>query len=77
MTAPTKYVHNVLTGVVEVVELTKIEIAERAELYAQELEEHENNAKKIAENIALKKSAYEKLGLTEEEIKALLPEENA
>lgn len=73
MTTLTKQIVNVLTGENQIIELDEVETAERLAEIA------ENQIKKQAQrdNVEAlwrtKVSAYEKLGLTEDEIKAIAP----
>ena len=73
MPTETKYIHDVATGEIIIEPLTKEEIAEREAEYAQELADLEAKKVKEAELRTLKISAYKKLGLTDEEIEALVP----
>lgn len=73
MPTETKYIHDVATGEIIIEPLTKEEIAERKAEYAQELADLEAKKVKEAELRTLKISAYKKLGLTDEEIEALVP----
>jgi len=73
MTILTKQIINVLTGENQIIELDEVETAERLAEIA------ENQIKKQAERDnaealwRTKVSAYEKLGLTEDEIKTIAP----
>jgi hypothetical protein len=73
MTNNTKMIHDVSTDEITIVELTDAEQSERnAESLANEMSK--NEAKLKAENLRLTKiEAYTKLGLTPDEIEALLP----
>jgi hypothetical protein len=73
MTNDTKMIHDVSTDEITIVELTDAEQSERnAESLANEMSK--NEAKLKAENLRLTKiEAYTKLGLTPDEIEALLP----
>jgi hypothetical protein len=73
MTIETKYIHNVATGEITIEPLTQDEITARAAEYAAELAELASKKAKEEESRLLKISAYEKLGLTKEEIEALVP----
>ena len=80
MTIETKYIHNVATDEVIIEPLTQKEIETRAVEYAVELAELQAKKAKEEELRLLKISAYKKLGLTNEEIEALVPtplEDNA
>jgi hypothetical protein len=73
MTNDTKMIHDVSTDEITIVELTDAEQSERnAESLANEMSK--NEAKLKAENLrSTKIEAYTKLGLTPDEIEALLP----
>jgi len=69
----TKQIHNIKTGEIEIVELVGQELQEYQERIANDIIV---KAQKIADREqarATKISAYQKLGLTEAEIEALLP----
>ena len=69
----TKLIHDVATGQIEIVELTVDEIAKREEQVQQWKAEREAREQQAALAKQTKISAYQKLGLTESEIEALLP----
>ena len=69
----TKLIHNVATGQIEIVELTAEEIAERNAQVQQWKTEREAKEQQAELAKQTKISAYQKLGLTEAEIEALLP----
>lgn len=73
MTIQTKYIHNVATDEVIIEPLTQEEIKTRAAEYAAELAELQAKKAKEEESRVLRISAYKKLGLTDEEIEALVP----
>ena len=73
MTKETNFRHNVATGEITIEPLTQDEIDARAAEYETELAELAAKKAKEEETRLLKISAYEKLGLTETEIQALLP----
>ena len=80
MTTETKYIHDVATNEVIIEPLTQEEIKTRAAEYAAEVAELQAKKAKQEELRVLKISAYKKLGLTDEEIEALVPtplEDNA
>jgi hypothetical protein len=73
MIKETNFIHNVATGEISVEPLTDQEIDSRALEYAAELETLAAKKSEEMKSRLLKISAYEKLGLTEAEIEALLP----
>ena len=73
MTTETNFKHNVATAEILVEPLTDEEINLRALEYAAELEALAVKKSQEMKLRLLKISAYEKLGLTQEEIEALLP----
>jgi hypothetical protein len=72
MTTETNFKHNVATAEISVEPLTDEEIDSRALEYAAELEALAVKKSQEMKLRLLKISAYEKLGLTQEEIEALL-----
>jgi hypothetical protein len=72
MTRPIKLVHDCATGVVEEIELTDAEIEANEAAAATFLEEKAEEERAKAEKAALRDSVIAKLGLTPDEIAALL-----
>ena len=73
MIQETNFKHNVATGEIAIEPLTNQEIDSRALEYAAELEALAAKKNEEMKLRLIKISAYEKLGLTEAEIEALLP----
>jgi hypothetical protein len=69
----TKLIHNVATGEIEILALTSEEIAERKAQIQQWKTEREAREQQALLAKQTKISAYQKLGLTEAEIEALIP----
>jgi len=69
----TKLIHDVATGQIEIVQLTAEEIAERNAQVQQWKAEREAKEQQAELAKQTKISAYKKLGLTEDEIEALMP----
>jgi|688.fasta_scaffold215351_2 hypothetical protein len=72
MTRPIKLVHDCATGVVEEIELTDLEIEQREADAATFLEQKAEDERAANEKAALRDSVIAKLGLTPDEIAALL-----
>lgn len=69
----TKLIHNVATNEIEILELTADEIAERKAQVKQWKAEKEAREQQAELAKQTKISAYQKLGLSEAEIEALIP----
>lgn len=72
MTRPLKLVHDCATGVVEEIELTDAEIEANEAAAAVFLEQKAEDERAAAEKAALRDATLAKLGLTADEVAALL-----
>lgn len=72
MTRPTRIEHNCATGETIEIELTDLEIEQREAEAAAYLEQKATDEKAEADKQAAKEAVYAKLGLTADEVAALL-----